>query len=75
MLRYEKNEKLIPFGIGKRVCMGEPMARNQVFLVTVNLLQRMKFLPPVNNPLPDPSNFNTSFTNIPNDFYVRFVEI
>merc|ERR1712203_45269 len=44
--RYEKNEKLIPFGIGKRVCMGEPLARSQVFLVTVNLLQRMKFLPP-----------------------------
>jgi len=73
--RYEKNEKLIPFGIGKRVCMGELLARNQVFLVTVNLLQRMKFLPPVNNPLPDPVNYTANFTNIPNDFYVRFVKV
>ena len=66
---------MIPFGIGKRVCMGELLARNQVFLVTVNLLQRMTFLPPVNNPLPDPVNYTANFTNIPNDFYVRFIKL
>ena len=75
MHRYEKNEKLIPFGIGKRVCMGELLARNEVFLVTVNLLQRMKFFPPVNNPWPVPSNFTTNLTNIPHDFYVRCVKV
>eukprot|EP00092_Neocalanus_flemingeri_P011092 GFUD01011940.1.p1 GENE.GFUD01011940.1~~GFUD01011940.1.p1 ORF type:complete len:480 (+),score=113.71 GFUD01011940.1:179-1618(+) len=71
---YEKNERLVPFGIGKRACMGELLARNEVFLFTVNLLQRMKFLPPANNLTPDPANYSANFTNIPHNFYVRFVK-
>ena len=67
-----KNDRMIPFGIGKRYCMGELLARNEIFLFTVNLLQKMKFLPPQNSPLPDPLNYNASLTRIPDDFYVRF---
>ena len=54
--------------------MGELLARNEVFLFTVNLLQRMKFLPPVNHPPPNPANYSANFTNIPQDFYVRFIK-
>ena len=54
--------------------MGELLARNEVFLFTVNLLQRMKFLPPVNHPAPNPANYSANFTNIPDDFYVSFVK-
>ena len=64
---------MIPFGIGKRYCMGELLARNEVFLFTVNLIQKLKFLPPNNHQSPDPANYHSSVTNIPDDFYVRFL--
>ena len=67
-----KNERMIPFGIGKRYCMGEILARNYIFLFTVNLLQRIRFLPPTSKPSPDLSKYNASLTRIPDDFYVRF---
>ncbi|XP_045211516.2 cytochrome P450 2D26-like [Mercenaria mercenaria] len=38
-----KNEALIPFSAGPRTCLGEPLARMELFLVFVNLLQRFTF--------------------------------
>ena len=73
LFRYVKNERIIPFGIGKRYCMGELLARNEVFMFTVNLIQKLKFLPPQDHPRPDTEKFNSSFTIIPDDFFVRFV--
>ena len=70
--RFEKSERIIPFSVGKRNCMGELLARNEVFLFTVNLIQKIKFLPPQNNPLPNPDHFHSSVTNSATDFYVRF---
>ena len=64
--RYVKNERLVPFGIGKRYCMGELLARNEVFLFTSDLLQRIKLLPPTSNPIPDPNEFLCNFTRIAN---------
>ena len=69
--RFVKNEKMVPFGIGKRICMGELLARNELFLFTVNLLQKIRFLPPDNMPAPSEENYNASMTRIPDDFYLR----
>ena len=73
MFRYVKSDRLIPFSVGKRYCMGEILARSEVFLFTVNLIQKMKFLLPENHPVPDPANYNSSFTNIADDFFVRII--
>ena len=35
-LRYIKSERVIPFSIGKRYCMGELLARNEVFIFFVS---------------------------------------
>ncbi|KAK0426818.1 hypothetical protein QR680_009915 [Steinernema hermaphroditum] len=44
--RYIKNKNLekqmIPFGIGKRSCLGERLARAEMFLILSNFLQRYK---------------------------------
>ena len=69
--RFSKNERVIPFGVGKRYCMGELLARNEVFLFTVSLIQRLQFFPPQEHPTPNPSNYHAGITNIPDDFYVR----
>jgi len=37
-----KHEALIPFSIGKRVCLGETLARDELFLFTSALFQRFE---------------------------------
>ncbi|XP_051021581.1 cytochrome P450 2U1 [Acomys russatus] len=41
-----KRETFIPFGIGKRVCMGEQLAKMELFLVFVSLMQSFTFALP-----------------------------
>ncbi|CAD1470481.1 unnamed protein product, partial [Heterotrigona itama] len=43
---------LIPFGLGRRKCLGETLAKNTVFLFVVCLMQKLHFLLPSNHPMP-----------------------
>ncbi|XP_071452965.1 cytochrome P450 2D14-like [Hetaerina americana] len=45
-------EALIPFGAGKRACLGESLARNNVFLFFTGLLQRYSLRVPDGQPKP-----------------------
>ncbi|XP_069754430.1 cytochrome P450 2U1 isoform X2 [Narcine bancroftii] len=38
-----KNEAFMPFGIGKRICMGEQMAKMELFIIFSSLLQSFFF--------------------------------
>ena len=55
--------------------MGEALARNEVLLFTVGLVQRLTFLPPGGGggPMPDPEDYHVGVTRIPNDFRVRII--
>jgi len=68
--KFVKNERMVPFGIGKRICMGEILAKNEVYLFAANFLQKLEFLPATSHPLPDKENFEAQITHIPDDFYV-----
>ncbi|XP_069187321.1 cytochrome P450 2D15 isoform X2 [Procambarus clarkii] len=41
--KFVKNEAFIPFGIGKRLCTGEPLARMELFIFFSCLLHRFSF--------------------------------
>ncbi|XP_067652383.1 cytochrome P450 2U1-like [Haliotis asinina] len=40
-----KKEEFIPFSLGRRVCLGESMARMELFLFLTTMIQRFKFVP------------------------------
>ncbi|XP_059489585.1 probable cytochrome P450 303a1 [Neocloeon triangulifer] len=55
----EKNEvtipeHFIPFGVGRRRCIGDTLAKTNIFLFIANLLQTFNFENPKGRPLPDP---------------------
>lgn len=39
-------EKLLTFSLGRRVCLGESLARMELFLYLTSMVQRFEFLPP-----------------------------
>ncbi|XP_073731647.1 cytochrome P450 2B15-like [Misgurnus anguillicaudatus] len=50
---FQKSEAFIPFSMGPRVCLGETLARTELFLYIVCLLQRIHFSWPPNTQRPD----------------------
>ena len=47
-----RTENLVPFGVGHRQCLGESLARQELFLFLVGLLQRFRVTPDPSYPLP-----------------------
>uniref|UniRef100_A0A4X2KEX6 Cytochrome P450 family 2 subfamily J member 2 n=1 Tax=Vombatus ursinus TaxID=29139 RepID=A0A4X2KEX6_VOMUR len=49
--QFKKRESFLPFSIGKRVCLGEQLARAELFLFFTCLLQKFTFQAPPNTKL------------------------
>ena len=60
----------MPLGHGRRVCMGEPLARAELFIFFVTLVQRIKF-EAIEGTKPDPRNYSVGITKSPDEFVVR----
>lgn len=41
--RLVKPKEFMPFGAGRRVCLGEELAKNELFLLVVGFLQKFEF--------------------------------
>ncbi|KAK7471836.1 hypothetical protein BaRGS_00035495 [Batillaria attramentaria] len=49
LIRYEE---FIPFSTGRRVCLGESLARMELFLYLAAMIQHFRFLPPEDGQMP-----------------------
>lgn len=47
-----RSDSFIPFGLGKRRCIGENLARSELFLFTTYILQKFKIVLPDDEPRP-----------------------
>ncbi|XP_037587177.1 cytochrome P450 2W1 isoform X1 [Cebus imitator] len=54
---FVKREAFLPFSAGRRVCVGERLARTELFLLFAGLLQRYRLLPP---PGVNPASLDTT---------------
>ncbi|XP_054857069.1 cytochrome P450 2K6-like [Eublepharis macularius] len=69
--KFVKRDAFIPFGAGRRICAGETLARMELFLFFVSLLQRFTFQPAPGTSQED-LNFTPAvgFTAPPTPYYI-----
>jgi len=70
-VRLVKREQFVPFGFGRRVCMGEALAKDTLLIFFATLVKQLRFEKPENHKEPDPNDFTDGFTIIPKPFYVN----
>lgn len=59
-----RHEALLPFSTGRRVCLGESLARDELFLFSSSLFQRFRVTPDPNGP-PPTLEYHTATVLIP----------
>ena len=47
--KFKGSERLVPFGLGKRMCIGSTLAQNELFIFLTSFLQEFEF----SDPTPD----------------------
>ena len=70
-LRLVRRDQFVPYGMGRRVCMGESLARDSLFIFMTTLVKNLRFDNPRSHPQPDPENYTDGFTIIPQPYYVN----
>jgi cytochrome P450 family 2 subfamily J len=66
-------EQFIPFGIGRRICLGEAMANMELFLYLSSMFQKFEFLPPAPGAIPE-IKYDYGIVVSPLPYQMRVVE-
>ncbi|XP_009577930.1 PREDICTED: cytochrome P450 2D17 [Fulmarus glacialis] len=70
--QFVKPEAFLPFSAGRRVCLGEQLARMELFIFFTNLLQKFTFVLPKDQPRPREDG-HFALTNSPHPYQVQAV--
>jgi len=66
----QRHESLMPFGAGRRICMGEHLARDTLFLFTSTMFQKFTAIVPAGYERPTLETMPGQITVQPNKFHV-----
>uniref|UniRef100_A0A8C0WYN1 Cytochrome P450 n=1 Tax=Castor canadensis TaxID=51338 RepID=A0A8C0WYN1_CASCN len=72
---FKKNDACIPFSIGKRICLGEGIARNELFLFFTTILQNFSLASPVAPKDIDLTPRESGLGRLPPTYQIRFLPI
>ena len=69
--KIRKIDQFTPFGIGKRICMGESLSKNELFIFFVRMMQRITFQESVKKP--NVYDIDHGITRVPKPFEVKVI--
>jgi len=67
--KFRKDDFLMPFGVGKRACLGESLARMEFFVFFCCLFRQFRLRLPEGSP-PPPLQYRFTILCEPDDFYI-----
>ncbi|XP_045387891.1 cytochrome P450 2A13-like isoform X2 [Lemur catta] len=71
--QFKKSDAFVPFSIGKRYCLGEGLARMELFLFLTTIMQNFRFKSPQSPQDIDVSPKHVGFATIPRNYTMSFL--
>ncbi|EDL41816.1 mCG129327, isoform CRA_b, partial [Mus musculus] len=73
--KFKKSDYFFPFSTGKRICVGEGLARTELFLFLTTILQNFNLKSPVDLKDLDTTPVANGFVSVPPKFQICFISI
>uniref|UniRef100_A0A8D1DJ54 unspecific monooxygenase n=1 Tax=Sus scrofa TaxID=9823 RepID=A0A8D1DJ54_PIG len=72
---FKKSDYFMPFSTGKRVCVGESLARMELFLFLTSILQKFTLEPVIDLKDIDTTPISRGLSHVPPSYQLRFIPV